>query len=114
MRDFTGMNILKKLKNLSSYHEIHLQWIPSYVDISGNEAADHLPKTGAREATVSLMSLTFSELSSITKLKNKSTVSTIVISLVAVIKCSSTQALPDNILDCLGLSKILHTDLFSV
>ena len=40
VRDFTGMNILKKLKSLSWSHQIHLQWIPSHIDISVNEAAD--------------------------------------------------------------------------
>ena len=32
---------------------MNLQWIPSHVDISGNEAADRLANAGASEATVS-------------------------------------------------------------
>ena len=49
-----------------------MQWIPSHVDISGNEAADRLTKADANEATESPVSHTFSELFSIAKFKNKS------------------------------------------
>ena len=66
VRCFTSISILKKLKNLSRSHLIHLQWIPSHVDISGNEAADSLVKAGSSEAAVSLVTLIFSELFSIT------------------------------------------------
>ena len=63
------MNILKKLKILSQSLEIHLQWIPSHVDISGNEVADRLIKAGFSESPVSL---TFSEIFTTVKFKNKS------------------------------------------
>ncbi|GBM95642.1 hypothetical protein AVEN_37621-1 [Araneus ventricosus] len=38
------MNILNKLKSLSVSYRIHLQWIPSHVNIQGNEIADDLLK----------------------------------------------------------------------
>ena len=63
---------MRKLKNLSKSHQIYLQWTPSHVDISGNEAADRLAKAGASEATVLTVSLTFSQLFTIANFKNKS------------------------------------------
>ncbi|GFT87107.1 transposable element Tc3 transposase [Trichonephila clavipes] len=35
-----GVSILSKLKRLSTLHQIHLQWIPSYADLEGNEIAE--------------------------------------------------------------------------
>ena len=72
VRDFTGVKILKNLKNLSRCHQIHLQWIPSYVGTSSNETADRYVKANTSEATVSPVSLTFLELFPIAKFKNKS------------------------------------------
>ncbi|GBN56025.1 hypothetical protein AVEN_32044-1 [Araneus ventricosus] len=40
VRDNTGVNILNKLKSLSVSYRIHLKWIPSHVNIQGNEIAD--------------------------------------------------------------------------
>ncbi|GBM17282.1 hypothetical protein AVEN_223813-1 [Araneus ventricosus] len=51
VRDNTGMNILNKLKSLSVSYRIHLQRIPSHVNIQGNEIADALAKAGADEAS---------------------------------------------------------------
>ncbi|GFY40234.1 hypothetical protein TNIN_265861 [Trichonephila inaurata madagascariensis] len=42
--DETSVFILLKLKNISHTHGVHLQWIPSYVNISGIEVADGLDK----------------------------------------------------------------------
>ena len=72
VRDFIVRNILKKFKNFCRSHQIPLEWIPSDVVISGNEAFDRLAKAGASEVTVFPVSLTFSELFSIAKFKNKS------------------------------------------
>ncbi|GFY34079.1 uncharacterized protein TNCV_4982821 [Trichonephila clavipes] len=47
--DNTGVAILEKLKHLSSFLEIHLQWVPSHVNITGNEIADSLAKVGAAQ-----------------------------------------------------------------
>ncbi|GFV80165.1 RNase H domain-containing protein [Trichonephila clavipes] len=44
----TGADILKILKRLSFSHQIHFQWIPSHVDIAGNEIADSLARAGAK------------------------------------------------------------------
>ncbi|GBN50264.1 hypothetical protein AVEN_265595-1 [Araneus ventricosus] len=35
--DRTGISILKLLRHIGMDHEVHLQWIPSHVDIYGNE-----------------------------------------------------------------------------
>ncbi|GFW72803.1 RNase H domain-containing protein [Trichonephila clavipes] len=49
VRDNVGVSILTKLKRLSTSHQIHLQWIPSHVDLEGNEIADTLVKASAYE-----------------------------------------------------------------
>ncbi|GFT16049.1 uncharacterized protein TNCV_3315841 [Trichonephila clavipes] len=49
VRDNVGVSILTKLKRLSTSHQIHLQWIPSHIDLEGNEIADTLAKAGACE-----------------------------------------------------------------
>nr|XP_042897785.1 zinc finger protein 600-like [Parasteatoda tepidariorum] len=43
------------------HHDVHLQWIPSHVDIFGNEQADRLAKEGCSHLTSSSSALTFSE-----------------------------------------------------
>ncbi|GFY14538.1 RNase H domain-containing protein [Trichonephila clavipes] len=42
--DKTGTSILNKLKQVPSSCDVHFQWIPSYVDIWGNEEAEPLGK----------------------------------------------------------------------
>ncbi|GFS95270.1 RNase H domain-containing protein [Trichonephila clavipes] len=44
VRDNVGVSILTKLKRLSTSHKIYLQWIPSPIDLEGNEIADTLAK----------------------------------------------------------------------
>ncbi|GBL89388.1 hypothetical protein AVEN_225902-1 [Araneus ventricosus] len=46
-------------------HEVHLQWIPSHVDIYGKEVANNLAKQGTAEPLCSTPSLTFDEIYSI-------------------------------------------------
>ncbi|GBM78164.1 hypothetical protein AVEN_169881-1 [Araneus ventricosus] len=65
------MNILNKLRSLSVSYRIHLQWIPSHVNIQGKEIADALAKAGADDASVPSASLTYLELSSRVKSRNK-------------------------------------------
>ncbi|GFV84020.1 RNase H domain-containing protein [Trichonephila clavipes] len=52
-------------------HQIHLQWIPSHIDLEGNEIADTLTKTGACEVPEPSPPLTFLEIFSRTKHQNK-------------------------------------------
>ncbi|GBM22231.1 hypothetical protein AVEN_273420-1 [Araneus ventricosus] len=71
VRDNTGMNIPNKLKSLSVSYRIHLQWIPSHVNIQGNEIADALAEAGADDASVPSAPLTYLELFSRAKGRNK-------------------------------------------
>ncbi|GBM84160.1 hypothetical protein AVEN_31233-1 [Araneus ventricosus] len=71
VRDNIGMNILNKLKSLSVSYRIHLQWIPSHVNIEGNEIADALAKAGADDVSVPSAPLTYLELFSRAKCRNK-------------------------------------------
>ncbi|GFV57670.1 RNase H domain-containing protein [Trichonephila clavipes] len=50
---------------------IHFQWIPSHINIDGNEIADSLAWAGAGETTMPAASLTYLELISKNKAKNK-------------------------------------------
>ncbi|GBN39057.1 hypothetical protein AVEN_186379-1 [Araneus ventricosus] len=65
------MNILHKLKSLSVSYRIHLQWIPSHVNIQGNEIADGLAKASADDSSVPSARLTYLELFSRAKSRNK-------------------------------------------
>ncbi|GFV68164.1 RNase H domain-containing protein [Trichonephila clavipes] len=71
VRDNVGVSILTKLKRLSTWHQIHLQWIPSHIDLEGNEIADTLAKAGACEKPEPSTPLTFLEIFSRTKHQNK-------------------------------------------
>ncbi|GFT21885.1 RNase H domain-containing protein [Trichonephila clavipes] len=69
--DQTSLDILSLLRHdLSSGHSIHFQWIPSHVGIEGNERADFLARTAAVEGVSPTRgNLTFSEISTISKLE---------------------------------------------
>ncbi|GFX00811.1 RNase H domain-containing protein [Trichonephila clavipes] len=105
--DNIGVAILKKLKHISSSHEIHLQWVPSHVKLVSNEIADSLANP---QHTMNSAALTYSELHS-TYINNKqSTVPPAHLwngnkAFSTCVRCSACQASPENILDCLGLSK---------
>ncbi|GBM76511.1 hypothetical protein AVEN_269240-1 [Araneus ventricosus] len=71
VRHNTEINILHKLKKLSVSYRIHLRWIPSHVNILGNELADALAKAGADDASVPSAPLTYLELFSRAKSRNK-------------------------------------------
>ncbi|GFW83449.1 RNase H domain-containing protein [Trichonephila clavipes] len=58
VRDRTGTDILKMLKRLFLSHQIHFQWIPSHVNIDGNEIADSLARAVAGEITTPAAPLT--------------------------------------------------------
>ncbi|GBO40766.1 hypothetical protein AVEN_215587-1 [Araneus ventricosus] len=56
---------------LSVSYRIRLQWIPSHVNIQGNENADALAKAGADDDSVLSAPLTYLELFSRAKSRNK-------------------------------------------
>lgn len=65
--------ILEKLKRLSMFHRVHLQWIPSHVVLEGNEITHTLTKEGACYSPIPSEPLTYSELFSRIDFKNKVT-----------------------------------------
>ncbi|GBO36037.1 hypothetical protein AVEN_207010-1 [Araneus ventricosus] len=71
VRDNIGINILNKFKSLSASYRIHLQLIPSHVNIQGNEIADALAKAGGDDASVPSAPLTYLELFSRAKSRSK-------------------------------------------
>ncbi|GFT28304.1 RNase H domain-containing protein [Trichonephila clavipes] len=71
VRDNVGVSILTKLKRLFTSHQIHLQWIPSHIDLEGNEIADALAKSGACKVPEPSAPLTFLEIFYRTKYQNK-------------------------------------------
>ncbi|GFX14433.1 RNase H domain-containing protein [Trichonephila clavipes] len=66
--DQTSLDILSLLHDLSSGHSIHFRRIPSHVGIEGNKRADFLARTAAVEGVSPRGNLTFSEISTISKL----------------------------------------------
>ncbi|XP_035211733.1 uncharacterized protein LOC118185897 [Stegodyphus dumicola] len=60
--DETSISILLKLRKISQIHDVHLKWIPSHVNISGNEVADRLAKEDSENEMVTGSSLIYQEL----------------------------------------------------
>ncbi|GFU49953.1 RNase H domain-containing protein [Trichonephila clavipes] len=58
--DNTEVAFLEKLKHISSSREIHLQWVPSHVNITCNKITDSLTKEGASQHTMNSAVLTYS------------------------------------------------------
>ncbi|XP_035223926.1 uncharacterized protein LOC118196567 [Stegodyphus dumicola] len=50
--DESSISILLKLRKISQTHEVHLQWLPSHVNVCGNEVADKLVKEGSKNETI--------------------------------------------------------------
>ncbi|GFV46957.1 RNase H domain-containing protein [Trichonephila clavipes] len=60
----TGLDILSKLVRLGQRKQVRLQWIPSHVDVHGNEAPDELAGRGCDLPNPSSTVLTHSEIHS--------------------------------------------------
>ncbi|GFU89874.1 putative RNA-directed DNA polymerase from transposon BS [Trichonephila clavipes] len=67
--DQTSLDILSLFHDLSSGHSKHFQWFPLHVVIEGKERADFLARTAAVESVSPRGNLTFSEISTISKLE---------------------------------------------
>ncbi|GFY14496.1 RNase H domain-containing protein [Trichonephila clavipes] len=59
--DIAGVSILQKLRQASESHDMHFHWIPSPVNIFGNEQADHPSKEGCNASPPISLTLTYSE-----------------------------------------------------
>ncbi|GFV33745.1 putative RNA-directed DNA polymerase from transposon BS [Trichonephila clavipes] len=59
--DKTSISILHNLKLISKHHDVHFQWIPSHVDIFGNEQADRLARESCSLLTTYSPVITYSE-----------------------------------------------------
>ncbi|GFW48709.1 RNase H domain-containing protein [Trichonephila clavipes] len=92
---------------------MHLQWIPSHIDLEGNEIADTLASAGACEVPEPSAALTFLEIFSGTKHQTHfrsghiktMKFSELRKSFEMCMNCSSEQATPAHILERLGLTK---------
>ncbi|GBL73308.1 hypothetical protein AVEN_159344-1 [Araneus ventricosus] len=65
--DRRGMDIFNKLKNLCNSCVLHLQWIPSHVNLKYNDIADNLAKAGNSMPHAYVEPLTYLELYSRSK-----------------------------------------------
>ncbi|GBM81929.1 hypothetical protein AVEN_202647-1, partial [Araneus ventricosus] len=60
--DRRGMDIFNKLKTLASSCILHLQWIPSHVNLKYNDIADSLAKEGTTMPQAYVDAVTYLEL----------------------------------------------------
>lgn len=69
--DLVGIEIIKMLISIAKCRKVHIQWIPSHVNIHGNEAADILAKEGCSATKNTDYDLTYQEIFSMAKNKNR-------------------------------------------
>ncbi|GFW73749.1 uncharacterized protein TNCV_1542031 [Trichonephila clavipes] len=68
--DKISASILHKLKHISLHHDVHFQWILSYVELYGNEMADKPEKKDFSIPIPSSLALTYLGLFSLRKSQN--------------------------------------------
>ena len=69
--DLVGKQIITNLINLAKDRDVHFQWIPSHVNIQGNETADILAKRGCSGLPNEDYTLTYKEIFSIKKKEDR-------------------------------------------
>ncbi|GFW34673.1 RNase H domain-containing protein [Trichonephila clavipes] len=69
--DLESIRINNKLKTIAKYRDVHFQWIPSHVNVPGNEVADFLAKRGCSGIATTDYALTYREIYSLLKIKDK-------------------------------------------
>ncbi|GFU69143.1 RNase H domain-containing protein [Trichonephila clavipes] len=60
--DRIGLNIIDNGKTYSTHNDIHLQWIPSQVDLYFNDLADELASEGSNDPIDSSYLQTYNEI----------------------------------------------------
>ncbi|GFX68285.1 RNase H domain-containing protein [Trichonephila clavipes] len=69
--DHVSIRIINKLRTIAKYRDVHFQWIPSHVNAPGNEVTDFLAKRGCSETATTDYALTYREIYSLMKIKDK-------------------------------------------
>ncbi|GFW88044.1 putative RNA-directed DNA polymerase from transposon X-element [Trichonephila clavipes] len=57
-----SIRIINKLNTIAKYRDVPFQWIPSHVNVTGNEVADFLAKRGCSEIASTDSALTYREI----------------------------------------------------
>ncbi|GFY72341.1 RNase H domain-containing protein [Trichonephila inaurata madagascariensis] len=69
--DLVSIRIINTLKTIAKYRHVHFQWIPSHVNVSGNEVVGFLAKRGCSEIATTDYAFTYREIYSLMKIKDK-------------------------------------------
>ncbi|GFX67758.1 RNase H domain-containing protein [Trichonephila clavipes] len=69
--DLVCIRIINTLKTIAKYRDVHFQWIPSHVNVPGNEVVDFLAKRGSSEFATTNYALKYREIYSLMKIKDK-------------------------------------------
>ncbi|GFX53765.1 hypothetical protein TNCV_1597111 [Trichonephila clavipes] len=69
--DLMSIRIINKVNTIATYTDIHFQWIPSHVNVPENEIVDFLAKRGFSEIETIDYALTYQEIYTLMKIKDK-------------------------------------------
>ncbi|GFY48826.1 hypothetical protein TNIN_179981 [Trichonephila inaurata madagascariensis] len=66
-----SIRIINKLRTTAKYRDVHFQWIPSHVNVPGNDVVDFLDKRCCSEIATTDYALTYREIYCLMKIKDK-------------------------------------------